>query len=108
MDTSFSAPRTLSPLSASTPAREGMATDTCQDVHAFTHTRNQSCSRLGEALRSLLWGHGHGPHEPRILGLSHGAMYPGLRSSPLAYTPGGVGAGGGAGAPLVPPQEGPH
>ena len=85
-------------------------------THTHTHTRawSGSQSRLREALRFLLWGLGHWPHEPLTPGLSPGMGRP-LASGPrLLQSPQGVceqvvgGASTGAPlgrAPLAVPAE---
>ena len=92
-------------MPANTHSHTHTHTHTLTHIHTLlhTHTWNRSCSRLWEALRFLLWSQGHRPHELLILGLSHRATYPGLRSSLLVDPPGGVVAGGGAEDPRVPP-----
>ena len=108
------------------PTWEGAAAYTLQDTHtrarahAHTHTHTHtrawsgSQSRLREALRFLLWGLGHWPHEPLTPGLSPGMGRP-LASGPrLLQSPQGVceqvvgGASTGAPlgrAPLAVPAE---
>lgn len=104
------------------PTWEGAATYILQDTRvrararAHTHTRawRGSQSRLREALRFLLWGLGHWPHEPFTPGLSPGRGCPLASGSRLLQSPqvvceqavGGASTGAPLGrAPLAVPAE---